>query len=86
MGKIFCTGIYFPILAIGQNWKLGNEKTLNNISEISGFSEFPISHFSILLNFLLFLINIFSKSLFYIYIYRFAYNFTNMFDCLINEI
>ena len=33
----------FSILAIGQNRKLGNKKTRNNISEIS---EFSICHFS----------------------------------------
>ena len=39
----------FSILAIGQNWKLGNKKTRNNISEISKISEvskFSICHFS----------------------------------------
>ena len=37
----------FSILAIGQNRKLGNKKTRNNISEISEFSEFSICHFFI---------------------------------------
>ena len=39
----------FSILAIGQNRKLGNKKTRNNISEISEISEvseFSICHFS----------------------------------------
>ena len=37
----------FSILAIGQNRKPENEKTQNNISEISEVSEFLIRHFSI---------------------------------------
>ena len=37
----------FSILAIGQNRKLGNKKTRNNISEISEVSEFSICHFFI---------------------------------------
>ena len=40
----------FSILAIGQNRKLGNKKTRNNISEISEISEvseFSICHFFI---------------------------------------
>ena len=37
----------FLILAIGQNRKLGNKKTRNNISEISEVSEFSISLFFI---------------------------------------
>ena len=37
----------FSILAIGQNRKLGNKKTRNNISEISEVSEFSIWHFLI---------------------------------------
>ena len=37
----------FLILAIGQNRKLGNKKTRNNISEISEVSEFSISPFFI---------------------------------------
>ena len=40
----------FSILAIGQNRKLGNKKTRNNISEISEISkvsEFPICQFFI---------------------------------------
>ena len=40
----------FSILAVGQNWKLGNKKTRNNISEISEISElseFSICHFFI---------------------------------------
>ena len=39
----------FSILALGQNRKLGNKKTRNNISEIfeiSEVSEFSICHFS----------------------------------------
>ena len=36
----------FSILAVGQNQKLGNKKTRNNISEISEVSEFSICHFS----------------------------------------
>ena len=32
----------FSILPIGQNWKLGNKKTRNNISETSEVSEFSI--------------------------------------------
>ena len=39
------------ILAIGQNRKLGNKKTRNNISEISEVSEFSICHFSFFKNF-----------------------------------
>ena len=58
------------ILAVGQNQKLGNKKTWNNvsgISEISGVSEFSICHFFIFfLIFFSFLINVFSGSLFYI--------------------
>ena len=37
----------FSILAVGQNRKLGNKKTRNNISEISEVSEFSICHFFI---------------------------------------
>ena len=40
----------FSILAIGQNRKLGNKKTWNNISKISEISEvskFSICHFSL---------------------------------------
>ena len=39
----------FSIMAIGQNRKLGNKKTRNNVSEISQISEvseFSICHFS----------------------------------------
>ena len=60
----------FSILAIGQNRKLGNKKTRNNISEISEISEvseFSICHFFI--SFLIFfsvVINVFSGSFFYI--------------------
>ena len=65
------------ILAVGQNRKLGNKKTLNNFSEISKISkvsEFSICHFSIFfLNFFSFFVNVFSNSLIYI------------FDYLINE-
>ena len=48
----------FPILAVGQNRKLGNKKTRNDFSgifEISDFSEFLICHiFIFLLNFFFF--------------------------------
>ena len=40
----------FSILAVGQNRKVGNKKTRNNISDISGISEvseFSIRHFFI---------------------------------------
>ena len=37
----------FSILAVGQNRKLENKKTRNNISEISEVSEFSICHFFI---------------------------------------
>ena len=37
----------FSIVAVGQNWKLRNKKTRNNISEIPEFSEFSICHFFI---------------------------------------
>ena len=32
----------FSVFVIGQNWKLGNEKTWNNISEISEVPKFLI--------------------------------------------
>ena len=53
----------FSILAIGQNRKLGNKKTRNNISEISKFS---VCYFFIFFSyfFLLFFINVFSGSFF----------------------
>ena len=60
----------FSILAIGQNRKLGNKKTRNNISEISEISEvseFSICHFFIfflIFFFVLFFTNVFSGSLF----------------------
>ena len=44
----------FPILAVGQNRKLGNKKTRNNTSEISKISE--VSEFSICHIFIFFLI------------------------------
>ena len=47
----------FSILAVGQNQKLRNKKTLNNISEISEVSEFSICHF--------FIFQKFSFSIFY---------------------
>ena len=57
----------FSVLAIGQNRKLGNKKTRNNISEISEVSEFSICHFFIFfLSFFYFFINVFSRSFFYI--------------------
>ena len=60
----------FSVLAIGQNRKLGNKKTRNNISEISEISEvseFSICHFFIsFLIFFSFFINVFSGSFFYI--------------------
>ena len=61
----------FSIFALGQNQKLGNKKTRNNISkvsEISEISEFLICTFFILfLNFFYLLLYIFfSGSLFYI--------------------
>ena len=47
----------FSILAIGQNWKLGNKKTRNNISEISKISE--VSEF-LICHFFIFFLNSFS--------------------------
>ena len=32
----------FSVFVLGQNWKLGNEKTCNNISEISEVPKFFI--------------------------------------------
>ena len=43
----------FSILAVGQNQKLGNKKTRNNISKVSEISE--ISEFSMCIFFILFL-------------------------------
>ena len=72
----------FSILAIGQNRKLGNKKTRNNISEISEISEvseFSICHFFIFFLNFFFLFYNFDLSLFHFLSYFFLF-FINVFS------
>ena len=58
----------FSILALGQNRKLGNKKTRNNISKISEVSEFSICHFLFSFLFFFFFYRCFFQDLYFTFV------------------
>ena len=75
-GNLWKLGIFFSeifkpefsILTIGQNRKLGNKKTRNNISKISEVSEFSICHFLFSFLFFFFFYRCFFQDLYFTFV------------------